>query len=143
MTVPSFQVLRTETLESASTPSCSVTHVLSVSQQISWINLQNTWDFSGGSVLRLCASNVVGAGSIPGWETKIPHVTQHSLKKRKTPHPESSHHLLGYILAKAITCSYLVCCSGLLTDFPASTLDPTVKLVQKSDHVAPLFITLP
>ena len=32
--------------------------------------------------LRLHAPNVGGKGSIPGWETKIPHATQRSLKKK-------------------------------------------------------------
>ena len=33
--------------------------------------------------LRLWASNSGEVGSIPGWETKIPHATWHSKKKKK------------------------------------------------------------
>ena len=33
--------------------------------------------------LTLCASSVSGAGSIPGWGTKIPHVTWHSQNSNK------------------------------------------------------------
>ena len=33
--------------------------------------------------LRFCASNAGGVGSIPGWETKIPHVARYGQKKIK------------------------------------------------------------
>ena len=44
---------------------------------------KNGGDFSGGPWLRLHAPSAGGMGSIPGWRTRIPHATQHGLKKRK------------------------------------------------------------
>ena len=38
-------------------------------------------NFPGGpAILRLCLSTAGGVGSIPGWGTKIPHVTGHGQK---------------------------------------------------------------
>lgn len=31
------------------------------------------WDFPDVQWLRLCASNLVGVGSVPGWEVRFPH----------------------------------------------------------------------
>ena len=33
--------------------------------------------------LRLHAPSAAGMGSIPGWRTRIPHATQHGLKKKR------------------------------------------------------------
>ena len=44
---------------------------------------KNGGDFPGGPWLRLHAPSAGGMGSIPGWRTRIPHATQHGLKKRK------------------------------------------------------------
>ena len=43
--------------------------------------------------LRLQASTVWGAGSIPGQGTKIPHITQYSQEKKKS-HPSPSYFTL-------------------------------------------------
>ena len=40
-------------------------------------------DFPGVQLLRLCASNAGGVGSIPGWGTRIPHAAWHGQKKKK------------------------------------------------------------
>ena len=37
-------------------------------------------DFTGGPVVRTLSSNATGAGSVPGWGTKIPHTTEYSQK---------------------------------------------------------------
>ena len=42
-----------------------------------------TWDFPGGPVVKTLPSTAGGAGSIPGWGTKIPHATQSGQKKEK------------------------------------------------------------
>ena len=41
-----------------------------------------SWDFPGGPVVKT-ASNAEGVGSIPGWQTKIPHAMQHGQKMFK------------------------------------------------------------
>ena len=39
------------------------------------VKLQDTWKFSDGPVVRICAFTAEGPGSIPGWGTKILQVT--------------------------------------------------------------------
>ena len=45
-----------------------------------------SWDFPGGPVVKTpCfqCSNTGGAGSIPGWGTKIPHEARRAKKRKK------------------------------------------------------------
>ena len=44
-------------------------------------------DFPGGPVVKTSPSNIGGAGSIPGWEAKIPHALQPKSQggSRETP----------------------------------------------------------
>ena len=44
-----------------------------------------TEDFPGCPVVKTLPSNAGGMSSIPGWGSKIPHVTQGSKKKNKKP----------------------------------------------------------
>ena len=41
--------------------------------------------------LRFCASNARGAGSSPGWGTKIPHAVRHGQKKKKQLYSRKRH----------------------------------------------------
>ena len=47
-----------------------------------------SWDFPGSSVVKT-ASKAEGMGSIPGWQTKIPHAVQHGQKMFKKVIPGS------------------------------------------------------
>ena len=42
-----------------------------------------SWDLPGSPVVKTPSFQCKGAGSIPGWGTKIPHATQHGQKKKK------------------------------------------------------------
>ena len=54
-----------------------------------------TEDFPGCPVVKTLPSNAGGMSSIPGWGSKIPHVTQGSKKKKKQKTNFGTRNILG------------------------------------------------
>ena len=61
---------------------CSVFQLLSFNSHLS--RSSQGWEFPGGPVVKTSPSNAGGAGSIPGWGTKIPHALRPKNQNIKT-----------------------------------------------------------
>ena len=71
-------------------------NILPLWDKLGWFQKVPARDFPGGPVVRLCAPNAGGTGSIPGWGTKIPHATwcitwQKKKKKVHSPRPSPEY----------------------------------------------------